>query len=184
MFTGNRGSFTINFSEEKDMASSQFNVDGKEGIVKAYTDRGVGGGIIFGVYVSDTHAGYTGTWDMITFGTPEPGHPGFMMIDDIFLTHRGIYFSPDMTPATYEPFEDLCLVGGLFLGAATDGFAVVGVDQISTFFGKECTWSMTSLPGLGFDPVTCAPLPPGVDGFWDWNGRSGTITRFDVPTLN
>lgn len=183
-FTGKRGSFTINFSEEKNMASTQFNVDGKDGVVKAYTDRGIGGGIIFGTYVSDTQSGYTGTWDMITFGTPEPSHPGFMMIDDIFLTHRGIYFSPDMTPATYEPFLELCFDFGPFLGAATDGFAVFGIDQSSTFFGKECIWSMNGFPELGIDPITCAPLPPGVDGHWSWNGRSGTITRFDIPTLN
>lgn len=184
LFTGNRGSFTINFSDENNMVSSQFKVDDKEGTVKAYKDRGVGGGILFGIYVSDTHAGYTGTWDMVTFGTPDPLHPGFLMIDDIFLTHRGIYFSPDMTAGIYEPFEDFCLVGGPFIGASTDGFAVVGVDQVSTFFGKECIWSMVSLPGLGIDPITCLELPTDVHGVWDWNGRSGSITRMDFPTLN
>lgn len=183
-FTGKRGSFTINFSDENNMTSSQFRVDNKEGVVKAYSDKGVGGGITFGTYVADGQPGYTGTWDMITFGTPEPSHPGFFMIDDVFIMHRGTYFSPDTTFGVYEPFTDVCLVGGPFIGGASDGFAVVGVDQVSTFFGRECHWSMVALPGFGMDPVTCTALPPEVSGVWDWNGRTGTITLAPPPTLN
>ena len=178
-FTGERGSFIINFSDKENMTSSHFNVDNKEGVVKTYPEKGVGAGIVFGIYDQDGVPSFTGTWDLITFGGMEPGHPGFMMIDDIFILHKDTHFASDTTFGDYEPFLDTCIVGGPFIGGATDGFAVVAVDQEATIFGFPGHWSMLSLPGLGIDPFsgTCDPLPPGIDGFWDWGGKSGTLTR-------
>lgn len=178
-FTGERGSFTINFSDEKNMTSSQFRVDDKEGLVKAYPERGVGAGIVFGTYAQDGVPSFTGTWDLITFGTPEPGHPWLAMIDDIFILHKDTHFASDTTFGVYEPFTEICLSGGSYIGAATDGFEVVAVDQIATIFGFEGHWSMLGFPGKNFDPFSpfCELLPPGIDGFWDWGGKTGTLTR-------
>ncbi|MBV1923145.1 MAG: hypothetical protein KUG68_03860, partial [Flavobacteriaceae bacterium] len=178
-FIGERGSFTINFSDENKMVSSHFNIDGKKGQVKTYPDKGAGT-IFFGTYAQDGVPSFVGTWDLISFGAPEPFHPGFFLIEDIFIFHKGTHHLTDTTGGLFEPFEDFCVVGGPFDGGAIDptGGAIVAFDQIATIAGFEGHWFMYSpFPGVGLDPFTCAPLPPGIDGFWDWGSKSGTLTR-------
>jgi len=176
-FTGERGSFTINFSDKEDMTTTHFLVDGKEGLVKAYPDTKAGGAIAFGTYAQDGVPSFVGTWDMITFGAPEPGHPFLAMIDDIFILHKDTHFLTDTTAGDYEPFFEPCFFAEPFIGGATDGFLVVGIDQVATIAGAAGVWNMVSDFGLSLDPFTCTPLPPGIDGFWDWGGKTGTITR-------
>jgi len=175
-FTGKRGSFIINFTDKNNMTSSQFKIDGKNGIVKTYADNR-GGAIVFGTYAQDGVPSFIGTWDMITLGTPEPGHPGFFMIDDIFIFHKDTHSLSDTTAGMFEPFFEPCFFAEPFMGGATDGFLVVGIDQVAFIAGAPGVWSMVSDVGISLDPFTCAPLPPGIDGFWDWGGKTGTITR-------
>ena len=178
-FKGNRGSFSIDFSENSNKTATSFLVDNKEGYIKTYKEPLDGGGILLGTYVDDIDSAFSGNWDMISFGIPEPNNPSFMIIDDILISHIGGQFFNDETAGLLEPFFDICLTDGTpFVGAATDGFLTFGNDQIATFGGVVTNWTMTSDPIQGFEPFTCLGLGPNIHGTWSRNGRTGTITRF------
>ena len=181
-FHGERGSFSLDFSENSDLSINTINVDNKDGYIKLYKETSAGGGILFGDYVAFGDPTFAGFWDAITFGAVEPT-VGLPLIDDILISHKGVTFLTDETPGLYEPFMDFCLFGVPLLGPVTDGLAVSGVGQVAIFSGKPCFWTMVSpLPGIGLDPITCIPLPPGADGFWDFDGKSGVILRAPPPT--
>jgi len=183
LFQGKKGTFSLDLSKNSDLSTNTFSVDDKDGYIKVYKETSAGGGILFGDYSDDIDPTFFGFWDAITFGIPEPAS-GAPIIEDIIITHKGVTFFSDETMGVFEPFMDFCLYGAPLLTGVSDGLAVSGVDQIATFAGKPCSWSMVGLPGLNFDPFDpgCSLLPPGVDGVWDYDGRTGTITRDAGPS--
>jgi len=179
-FEGERGSFIFNATEKEYLVASNFLVDGKNGYIKVYKEtRGGGFSVLFGAYIDGANPTFTGNWDVLSLGDFEPGS-GFLLIQDIVISHNGSMFS-DSTAGLLEPFFESCFFSSPFTGGATNGDAISAVDQIATFGGIEAIWNMVGLSGLYFNPITCDVLPFGEDGTWSWNGRSGTIFVLSVP---
>jgi len=179
-FHGEKGFFSIDFSENSDKSATSFLVDDKEGYIKIYKEPSFGGGnVITGTYIDSDDPSFTGNWDMLSFGAiSDPNYPNFILIDQIIISHLGTV-SYENESAEYQSFTETCVTGGYsFIGAASDGTLTVGLNQTAIFNGVATTWNMIRLPTESYDPLTCMPLGSFINGTWSRNGRSGTLSRF------
>lgn len=189
-FKSTAGVFSLDMTVKTDIRSRDFLVDSKEGHVRVYVqkNRGIPPPILFGFYEDFSDPAFTGAWDMLSFGGTDPVL-GLPIIDDIIITHipnGSMYF--DETFGTLEPFVTPACAGvplpsgASLIGGVTDGVIVSAIDQVATFNGVPATWTMHGFAfGDSVDPATCTPLPPGFNGAWSWDGRTGIITILSPP---
>lgn len=207
-FVGNRGSFNFDVTDFNSPIATNVVIDYKEAHIATLKDRaGQRAAVILGTFeTNDDPANViSGTWDLMTDGTPNPDAFNFPLLTEVVITvtnNGNVYTDTD-----FETFEYPCfLLGGpiapIFLHE----------DPMTTPNGRNEFWAQDQSFALGNAPLTywlgqssgvvdINPTltdhgfhnndfadPPVVGcneieeqkGVWFWNGRSG-FSSFDDP---
>lgn len=185
IFKGDRGIFSFDLDDSKQIKIENASFDEKPGALIAYRERPGGGGvsIAFGSYVDSSDPTFNGVWDFINTGLIE-GSAGGSVIEDIAITHTGGLLFTDLDAGIYEAFTPCILFPAtqpyVSLSPVPGGNSFINAkEQQSRFNGSVCDWTVqyatNSTTSVYFDNVSCNPDPAG-SGSWSWRGRNGTIT--------
>lgn len=173
-FKGSTGSFTMDFGDKRNIVTTNFLVDNKEGYIGAFPEPRRGGSIFIGSYVDSSDPAFSGNWDMMNFGRTDPT-TGLPIIENIVISHTGGLVFPDETAGVFEPFSEDCVYIEIMVGAQTDGFGFFARNQIATFNSIPTIWNMNTWGGIPIDLNTCIPTAGPPQGTWTRGARSGTL---------
>ena len=213
-FVGERGSFDFDVTDIESPLATNVIVDTKEAHIAALKDRaGQRAAVILGTFeTNDDPANIiSGTWDLMTDGTPNTDAFNFPLLSEVVITvtnNGNVYSDTD-----FETFEYPCFfipsgpIAPIFLHEdpmttpngrnefwAQDQSFVLGNSTLTYWLGQSS--GLIDINGVSFadfgfhnndfaDPpaAVCTPID-GQKGVWFWNGRSGTSSfadPFDVP---
>ncbi|MFT5892255.1 MAG: hypothetical protein ACI9Y7_002365 [Dokdonia sp.] len=213
-FVGQRGSFDFDVTDIESPVASHVIIDDKEAHISAVKDRaGQRASVILGTFETndDPANPITGTWDLMTDGTPNAEAFNFPLLTEVVITvtnNGNVYSDTD-----FETFEYPCF----FIPTGPIAPIFLHEDPMTTPNGRNEFWAQNQVFNLGNStltywlgqssglidingaafanfgfhnndfadpPVTvCTPID-GQKGVWFWNGRSGTSSfddPFDVP---
>jgi len=209
-FVGERGSFTYDVSDYNHPVATNVVIDSKESYIQTVKDRSdQRADVALGTYVDTNDAAFAGTWDLITDGSLDPiiGLPVLTQTCTVGAT--GFMF----TDTTIEPFDWSCFVGSvqtftpifarfgdpnnplsgnefwaqnqiLPIGATNASYSIGVSTMVSDANGE--TVGLFNADPTGVNPAIGCYVSFGVQGVWEWEGRSGTISfeddAFTPPT--
>jgi len=210
-FVGERGSFDFDVSDINSPVATNVIVDNKEAHIAAVKDRaGQRASIILGTFESDDDSPLgviSGTWDLITDGTPNTDAFNFPLLTEVVITvtNTGIVYSD----TDFETFEYPCF----FLPSGSIAPVFLHEDPMTTPNGRNEFWAQNqsfqlgnatltywlgqssglvdvngaTFANYGFHnndfadpPVNVCSAIESKKGVWFWNGRSG-FSSFDDP---
>ena len=209
-FVGERGSFDFDVSDINSPVATNVIVDNKEAHVTVVKDRaGQRAAAILGTFMSDDDSPLgviSGTWDLITDGTPNPDAFNFPLLTEVVITvtNTGIVYSD----TDFETFNYPCF----FLPSGPIAPIFLHEDPMTTPNGRNEFWAQDQsfqlgnatltywlgqssgavdtnpmLENHGFHnnnfadpPVAVCSAVENKKGIWFWNGRSG-FSSFDDP---
>ncbi|MFT5892256.1 MAG: hypothetical protein ACI9Y7_002366 [Dokdonia sp.] len=202
-FVGERGSFTFDVSDYNHPVATNVVINTKESYIQTVKDRSdQRANVALGTYVDTDDATFTGTWDLMTDGTLDPiiGLP--ILTQTCTVGPTGAMF----TDTTMEPFDWSCFVGSvqtftpIFARFGDPNNALSGNEfwaqgQTLAIGGTNASYSIGvstlvsdangEIVGLfnvdltGVNPAIGCYVSFGVQGVWEWDGRSGTIAFED-----
>ncbi|WP_299680113.1 hypothetical protein [uncultured Dokdonia sp.] len=202
-FVGERGSFVYDVSDYNNPIATAVVIDGKEGYIETVKDRSdQRADVALGTYVDTDDATFAGTWDLMTDGTLDPiiGLP--ILTQTCTVGPTGAMF----TDMTMEPFDWSCFVGSvqtftpifarfgdpnnplsgnefwaqgqtLAIGDTNASYSIGVSTMVSDANGE--TVGLFNVDLTGANPAIGCYVSFGVQGVWEWNGRSGTIAFDD-----
>jgi hypothetical protein len=202
-FVGERGSFTYDVSDYNHPIATQVVIDNKESYIQTVKDRsGQRADVALGTYVDTGDATFAGTWDLITDGTLDPilGLP--ILTQTCTIGPTGAMF----TDTTIESFDWSCFVGSvqtftpifarfgdpnnalaanefwaqgqiLPIGGTNASYSIGVSTMVSNANGQ--TVGLFNVDQTGVNPAIGCYVSFGVQGVWEWDGRSGTIAFDD-----
>ncbi|WP_299762048.1 hypothetical protein [uncultured Dokdonia sp.] len=211
VFRGKRGTFDYDISDINNPVATNVIVDSKPGHVASVKDRaGQRAAAILGTFATNDNPDdiISGTWDLLTDGTPNPDAFNFPLLTEVVITvtnNGNVYSDTD-----FEMFNYLC-----FFETTITEIAPVFLheDPMTTPNGRNEFWAQNQSFQLGnatleywlgqssglvdsngstfvnhgfhnsdfADPPSnvCTAID-GQKGIWTWNGRTGT-SSFDDP---
>lgn len=221
-FVGNRGSFKFDVTDFNKPIATNVIIDSKEGHIATLKDRaGQRAAVILGSFQTNDDdpmsmpplEAITGTWDLMTDGTPNVEAFGFPNLTEVVITitnNGNVYSDTD-----FETFEYPCFfiptgpIAPVFLHEdpmttpngrnefwAQDQSFLLGNATLTYWLGQSS--GLVDNNGLAFlnhgfhnndfadPPVAGCNAIDGEKGVWFWNGRSGFSSfddPFDVPMI-
>lgn len=180
-FSGLRGSFVINVTDIEMPMATEVVIDQSPGYMVLYketSNRSIS--IALGTYQDRLEPEFKGHWDLISLGIPEFNFPGAIRVEDLIISNGDSIFK-DLAPNSFEPFDG-CFglsVRGAYMAQLSENLKILeGKDQKSIINGQECNWTLSvsqDLDNFEYLDERC-DVNPFAKGFWDWNGRTGTLT--------
>lgn len=116
-FTGDRGAFTLDFSDQKSIIATKFLVDNKDGYVYGRVEPKNGGSLLMGTYIDDSDPTFTGNFDLFNYGALTIFD--LPLIEDVLISHVDGFFYPDETAGVLESFYDNCWIGATLIGGVS-----------------------------------------------------------------
>ncbi|WP_299217295.1 hypothetical protein [uncultured Dokdonia sp.] len=207
-FVGERGSFDFDVSDIENPVATHVIVDAKEAHIATVKDReGQRAAVILGSFTTDDDPMdvISGTWDLMTDGTPNPNAFNFPLLTEVVITvanNGNVYSDTDFETFDYPCFFSVNDVAPVFLHEdpmttpngrnefwAQDQSFALGNATLTYWLGQSSGAVDTNptLTNHGFHnndfadpPVAGCTAIDGKKGVWFWNGRSG-FSSFDDP---
>ena len=193
VFQGTRGSFHFDVSDLNAPQATQVILDQTDGFIQTVKDRSDQRAMSFlGTFQDDNDPTFSGTWDLITDGTPNPAAFNLPLLSQVVVNAPSGNVFID---SEFEAFEYNCFITDgpimpVFLSSA-DGNEFWAQQQSAIWGGAAATYSLgqstlastlNDLPNTGFhnnEPGNTGPRCLTIEdliGFWSWNGRSGSLS--------
>lgn len=208
-FVGERGSFDYDVSNINHPIATNVIIDSKEGHIASVKDRaGQRAAAILGSFTTndDPMNIISGTWDLITDGTPNPDAFNFPLLTEVVITvtnNGNVYSDTDFETFDYNCFFDTNGIAPIFLHEdpmttpngrnefwAQDQSFLLGNATLNYWLGQSS--GLVDINGPTFadhgfhnndfadPPASVCTSVDGQKGIWTWNGRTG-ISTFDDP---
>lgn len=208
-FVGKNGSFNFDVNNIDSPLATNVILDDKEAHIAVVKDRaGQRAAVILGTFTTDDDPMdvISGTWDLITDGTPNPDVFNFPLLTEVVITitnNGNVFSDTDFETFDYPCFFNINDIAPIFLHEdpittpngnnefwAHDQSFQLGNATLTYWLGQSS--GLVDNNGVTFadhgwfnnnfadPPVAGCNAIDGKKGIWFWNGRSG-FSSFDDP---